>query len=135
MTAFGPALQLGGSAFAVVLIALLAWKLGLGGDRRLRDEATARRLAQEAVWGFEATEITLDRAGIGALLRDADGRVMLLRRHGAHFAARLLDRSADARLDRQFLTIATPDRSFGKITLDLGTQAQVWAGSFRRLGD
>ena len=85
--------------------------------------------------GFDATEVTLDRAGIGALLRDADGRVMLIRRHGARFAARLIDRDADTRLDRNFLTIATSDRRFGKVTLDLGPQAQVWAGSFRRLGN
>lgn len=127
--------MLAGSALAVLLLALLASQLGLGGDPRLRDEAAARSIAEAAVCGFDATEVTLDRAGIGALLRDADGRVMLIRRHGARFAARLIDRDADTRLDRNFLTIATSDRRFGKVTLDLGPQAQVWAGSFRRLGN
>jgi hypothetical protein len=59
---------------------------------------------------------------------------MLLRRHGVHFAARLLERHDGIRLDRQFLTIGTGERTFGTVTLDLGEQAQVWAGSLRRLG-
>jgi hypothetical protein len=126
--------QFAGSALAVLLLAWLAARMGLGGDVRLRDEAAAHRLAGAAVQGFDPVEIALDRAGIGALMRDTHGRVMLLRRHGAHFVARLLDSHAGARLDRNFLTITTSDARFGTVTLDLGTQAQVWAGSFRRLG-
>jgi len=130
----GALILLAGSTVAVVLLALLARALGLGGDPRLRDEAAVRAIAEAAVCGFEPVEMAIDRAGIGALLRDAQGRVMLIRRHGAHFAGRLLDRRTDARLNHNFLTIATGERSFGSITLDLGAQAQVWAGSFRRLG-
>ena len=130
----GLALQLAASLIAILLVFQLARWLSLGGDLRIRDEETARRLAREAVCDFEAVEVALDRAGIGALLRDGQGRVMLLRRHGAHFAARLLDGHAGLQLNRNFLTIATSDRWFGKVTLDLGPAAQVWAGSFRRLG-
>lgn len=129
--------QLIQQAVSLAAILLLAWgcrMLGLGGDVRLRDEAEARKLAGEALYGFEATELALDRAGIGALLRDGQGRVMLLRRHGAHFAARLLDSHAFARLDHNFLTIGTGEKTFGSVTLDLGGRAQVWAGSLRRLG-
>lgn len=127
------AIQFGLSLAAVLLLALVAWKLGLGGDIRIRDATQARKLAREAIFGFDAIDVGLDRAGIGALLRDASGRVMLLRRHGVHFAARLLDSHGGIRLDRNFLTIGTGDTSFGTITLDLGDQAQVWAGSLRRL--
>lgn len=127
-------LQLAGSLVAILLVFLLTRWLGLGGDVRIRDEDTARRLADEAVCGFDPVDVALDRAGIGALLRDGQGRVLLLRRHGAHFAARLIDDPAGVRLDRNFLTIATGDRWFGKVTLDLGPAAQVWASSFRRLG-
>jgi hypothetical protein len=130
----GLALQLAGSLVAILALFLFARWLGLGGDVRLRDEETARRLAQEAIFGFRPVEIGLDRAGIGALMRDAEGRVLLLRRHGTHFAARLLDDHSGVQLNRNFLTIATGDRWFGKVTLDLGPAAQVWAGSFRRLG-
>jgi hypothetical protein len=126
-------LQVVGSLVAILGLAALAWKLGLGGDVRLRDAETARRLADEALCGFEPVEVALDRAGIGALLRDRQGRVMLLRRHGAAWAARLLDSHVHARLDRQFLTVATTEKTFGAVTLDLGSDAQAWAASLRRL--
>ena len=127
-------LVLAGSLVAVALLVGLTRLLGLGGEPRIRDVDHARELAGEAVFGFEAVEIGLDRAGYGALLRDAGGRVLLLRRHGTHFAGRLLDRQTQARLDRNFLTVEPADRFFGTVTLNLGREAQVWAGSFRRLG-
>lgn len=129
------AYQLAGSVIAILIVALLASKLGLGGDVRLRAVAEARELATLSVSDFDPVDIALDRAGIGALLRDRSGRILLLRRHGAQFAARLLDSHAFTRLDRNFLTIGTGERTFGQITLDLGEQAQVWAASLRRLGN
>ena len=126
--------QFAASLAAILALAALSRWLKLGGDERLRDEAFARRLAGEAIDGFDPVAIAVDRAGIGALARDAHGRVMLLRRHGARWAARLLDSHAHARLDRQFLTVATGERTFGAITLDLGGEAQVWAASLRHLG-
>ena len=128
----GQALHFVGSLAAILLLAWLARRLGLGGDPRLRDPEEAKRLAGEALCGFEAQDVVLDRAGIGALLRDSAGRMLLLRRHGVHWVARLLDSHAGVRLDRSFMTIATGDKSFGAITLDLGDQAQAWAGSLRR---
>ena len=126
-------IQMGASLFAILALAWIALKLGLGGDSRIRDEAHLRELAEEALYGFEPMEIAIDRAGLAALARDADGRVMLLRRHGAHFASRLLDGHAHVRLDRQFLVVGTSDRRFGEITLDLGDDAPAWAASLRRL--
>lgn len=129
----GEALQFGGSLLAILALAWFARKLDLGGDRRIRDEADLRELAEEALYGFEPVEIAIDRAGLAALARDDDGRVMLLRRHGAHFAARLLDGHANARLDRNFLIVGASDWRFGEVTLDLGEQAAAWAASLRRL--
>ena len=129
----GQALQFVGSLAAILLLAWLARRLGLGGDPRLRDPEEAKRLAGEALCGFDAQDVVLDRAGIGALLRDSAGRMLLLRRHGVHWVARLLDSHAGVRLDRSFMTIATGDKTFGAITLDLGDQAQAWAGSLRRI--
>jgi len=127
--------QLGGSLVAIILLAWLAGVLGLGGDIRLRDRDEAIALARTAICDFTPVDIVLDRAGIGALMRDAEGRVMLLRRHGAHFAARLIKDHEGSRLDRNLLTVATGDRFFGSVTLDLGAEAQTWAGSLRRLGE
>ena len=127
--------QIGGSLVAILALAGIARWLQLGGDVRLRDEEEARALAEAAVCGFEPVEIALDRAGNGALLRDAQGRVLLLKRHGARFAARLLSGHRDSRLDRNFLTVSTGEKRFGTVTLDLGADAGVWAASLRRLGE
>ena len=129
------AIQLGASVGLILAVTWLAHKLALGNDVRLRDDAEARALAEAAICGFHPRELALDRAGIAALVRGADGRVMLLRRHGAQFAARLLDSHADTRLDRNFLTIGTGERFYAPVTLDLGDQAQVWAASLRRLAN
>ena len=125
--------KFGGTLAAILALAGLSHWLRLGHDLRLRDADHAKALANEAVYGFTATDVALDRAGIGALLRDAQGRQMLLRRHGAMWVGRLLDGKVEARLDREFLTIGTGERTFGSITLQLGEAAQVWAAGLRRL--
>lgn len=125
--------KLGGSLVAILGLAWLASLLKLGGDLRIRDEAHARDLANEAVFGFEATDVIIDRAGMGALLKDGQGRQMLLRRHGAGFVGRLLDSRIEARLDQNFLTIGTGEKTFGTITLNLGDAAQYWAAGLRHL--
>lgn len=125
--------KFGASLVAILGLAQLARWLDLGGDLRIRDSAQARFLANAAIEGFEPVEIALDKAGIGALLRDAAGRQMLLRRHGAAWVARLLDERTEARLDRDFLTIGTGEKAFGTVTLHLGDAAGVWAAGLRRL--
>ncbi|MEO7383930.1 MAG: hypothetical protein ABIU18_03265 [Novosphingobium sp.] len=130
----GIAIQLGASLVAILAVAGLAVWLGLGGDVRLRDSDEARALARITHCGFDAVDVVLDRAGIGALLRDGEGRVMLLRRHGVHFAGRMLTDHRGIRLDHNFITVATADKNFGSVKLDLGPEAQAWAGTLRRLG-
>jgi hypothetical protein len=125
--------KLGASIIAILLLAWIARRMGLGGDVRIRDEEQARRLSDEAICGFEPVEITIDRAGIGALMRDAAGRHLLIRRHGAQFAARLLDGHTKSRLDQNFLTIGTGEKTFGKITMNLGPDAQLWAAGLRHM--
>jgi hypothetical protein len=121
------------SLLAIVLLAWVARRMGLGGDVRIRDEAHARELAEEVIGSFQATRVSLDRGRIGAILCDKEGRVMVLRRHGAHFAGRLLDGHVHSRLDRTQLSLATQDKHFGSVTLDLGDAAQTWAASLRRV--
>lgn len=130
----GIALQAIGSLAAVLLVFVIVRALGMGSDVRIADEAEARALAEEARCGFDPVDVALDRARIGALVRNATGEVMLIRRHGAKFAGRLLSSHVGARLDRGFITLSTDDPHFGSITLDLGDQAQIWAASLRRLG-
>ncbi len=127
-------LMLAGSLVTIPLLAGLTRWLGLGGDVRLRSETEARDLAAAAVCGFVAVDIALDRGGIGALLRDEQGRVLLLRRHGVHFIARMLTDHTAIRLDRHLLVIAANEPFLDPLALDLGPAAQVWAGSLRNMG-
>ena len=129
----GQLAELAGSIVAILFLAWLARRWQLGGDVRIADEAHARTLADEAHCGFDPVDVVIDKAGIAALLRDAQGRHMLIRRHGAQFAARLLDRHSESRLDQNFLTIGTGESSFGRITLNLGNEAQYWASGLRHL--
>lgn len=125
--------KLAGSIAAIVFIAWLArfWKLG--GDVRIDSEEQAREIAREALCGFEPVEIAIDKAGIAALMRDADGRHLLVRRHGVQWAGRLLDHHNEARLDQNFLTVGTGEKTFGPVTLNLGSQASHWAAGLRHL--
>jgi hypothetical protein len=126
-------LKLAGSIAAIVFIAWLArfWKLG--GDVRIGSEEHARAIAQETLCGFDPVDIAIDKAGMAALMRDADGRHLLVRRHGVQWAGRLLDHHNEARLDQNFLTISTGEKSFGSVTLHLGAQASHWAAGLRHL--
>ena len=121
------------SLAAILSVWGLARWMDLGGDVRIRDADHAAELAGQAMCGFSPEAVSLDRARVGALLRDAQGRVLVLRRHGSHFVGRLLDTHSGVRLDQGNLIIATGDARFGTITLDLGAEAQVWAASLRRL--
>ena len=126
-------LKLGGSIAAILFIAWFARFLRLGGDVRIRSEAQAREIAQETLCGFDPVEIALDKAGMAALMRDANGRHLLVRRHGVQWAGRLLDRHNDSRLDQNFLTVGTGEKTFGSVTLNLGAQASHWAAGLRNL--
>lgn len=127
----GLAIQLALSLLAILVLAWIAHRLRLGGDARIRNEEEARALADEALHGFDAVEVAVDKGGMSALCRDAEGRVLLLRRHGSHWASRLLDDRAEARLDDDRLTLATGERMFGTVTLDLGSAASSWAANLR----
>lgn len=124
-------IQLGASLAAVFFVAWLVGRLGLGDDPRIRDADHAIRLAEEAEVGFGGIEVARDRAGFAAIVRNAEGRMMLVRAHGNFFAARPIDSEAVGRLDKDFLTLTMPERSFGSVTLHLGKDAGVWASRMR----
>jgi len=126
-------IQFGGSLVAILVLAWIALKLGLGGDPQIRDEEHLRELAEEALCGFAPVEIAIGRDGHAALARDGEGRVMLLRRHGAHFASRLLDAGASVRRDGDALLVTSGDQRFGEARLELGEEATAWADRLERL--
>ena len=126
-------IQTGVSLVAVLFVAWLVKAMGLGADPRIADADHAIRLAEEAEAGFGGIEVARDRAGFAALVRNAEGRLLLVRAHGNHFAARPVDADAVGRLDKNFLILTTPDRTFGSVTLQLGKDAGMWASRMREL--
>lgn len=123
-----------GSLIAVLLLAQTARWMGLGATHeQIVDEAHAIALAEEAECGFDGISAEVDAAGYGAIVRNAAGAMMLVRAHGNRFAARRLDKSFTARLDRNRLWLQSGERSFGGVELDFGPRAGVIASRLREV--
>ncbi len=90
-------------------------------------------LAREADTAFEPETALPSSDGTAALVADHAGRVMVLRRHGAQFAARILGPGATATRADTILTVNPGDRRFGPVTLDLGDEAQAWESRINAL--
>lgn len=116
-------LQFLGSLVAILALAGLAYWLKLGPAPRLTDEAAARRAADDAVSGYEPVAIGLDRDGRAAVMRDAAGRILLLRPHGVHFAGRILTAAARVHRADTELVIDTAEKRYGSVRLELDDPA------------
>lgn len=126
------AIKFAASLVAILGIAWLARRMELGtAYERIRDDEHAIALAEEAECGFGGVAADVDAAGYGAIVRNAEGRMMLVRVHGNRFAARRIDRSFTARLDRNRLWLQSGERSFGAVELDFGSRAGVIASRLR----
>ena len=127
-------LQLLGSLAAILALAAIAWALKLGQGPVVADAEEAFGLAREADTGFDPAEAMVSQDGATAILADAKGRIMVLKRHGTHFAARLLEPGAQAACSNGILLVTPADRRFGAVRLDLGEQAQAWESRVNALG-
>ena len=126
-------LQALGSLLAILALAGLALWLKLGGAPALSGEDDARAAAADAVDGFVPHRFGIDREGRGALLEDADGRILLLKLHGNRFAGRLLEPGAHAHEHADTLRIDIGERRFGAVSLTLDDGA-YWERAINRLG-
>lgn len=106
---------LGGSLIAILLLALAARLLRLGGGR-IADEAMAMAEAEAILPGFEAGHATVASDGQAALVHGHDGSVAVLKMHGARVAARRLAR-LDAEPLPKGLRVRTGDARFGAVLL------------------
>ncbi|QIQ88290.1 MAG: hypothetical protein G9473_14060 [Erythrobacter sp.] len=127
-------LQTLGSLLAILFLAGLAALMKLGGTPRLETAADVQRTAGEVVDGFEAVETALARDGAGALACDAEGRVMLIKRHGNRFAGRILTDRARTRLDGDALEVDCGERRFGRVRLALDEPAS-WQARIDAIDD
>lgn len=129
-------LQTAGSLAAILALSALAWWLRLGGAPLLSDDAAVRRAADEVETGFAPDTIARDNQGRAALARDAQRRIILIKRHGNRFAGRILTSAAKARLRKDLgqttLELDCGEARFGKVFLDL-SDADAWAASINAL--
>jgi hypothetical protein len=127
------AIQMGGSLIAVFALGWLARWMQLGGDTRITDKGHAARIAHEGIYGFAAVDAAIDRAGYSALVRDAQGRHVLIMVKGNKFVTRLVTPPIEGRLDQKLLTIDLGEPDCPPVTLNLGEKAQYWASGMRHI--
>jgi len=127
-------IQTAGSLVAILALAGLAWWMKLGGNPALDSDAAVRRAAGEVEDGFAPVATAHD--GKAALARDAQGRIMVIKRHGNRFAGRVLGPAASARLwqDRgeAALEVDPGEARFGTVFCDI-PDAQAWADAINRV--
>lgn len=125
------------SLIAIFALAGLAWWLELGRVPRLQNEHDARDAANEAVDGFDASRVGIDKHGRGALLEAQNGDILLLKPHGNFFAGRLLGPSSSHSLEGPHMVVTSGERRFGSMKLELD-DPPYWAkalGWLRRRDD
>ena len=109
------AITLAASLVAILLLAGAAWLLRLGHDTRI-DEAEAAAAAEGALAGFEAADVVVAADGAGALAIGGDGRLALVKCHGARAAVREVRWSA-VRTTAAGVEVETGERRFGTVSL------------------
>lgn len=131
-------LQTAGSLVAILALAGIARWLRLGGNPLLADESALRHAAGEVADGFEPVEFATTPDKAAALVWDAEGRIMIIKRHGNRFAGRVLGPDAKARLWREpgvtALEVDCGEPRFGKVFLDL-PDPEAWADAINRLDE
>lgn len=125
-------IQLAGSLVAILALAGIARWLKLGKPVPISSLDEARLAAKEAVHGFDAIELAVDRDGRGAILRDTAGRILLLKQHGNKFAGRILGGHARAAAKGNLLNIESGEKRFGVIAI-LVDGAPKWADAINQL--
>jgi hypothetical protein len=133
MTASPFLIQFAVSLGAIFALAGLCLWLGLGRDPRLESTREARELADQVHSGFVAETCAIDTAGKAALLRDAEGKMILLKAHGGHFAGRLLELGSHAEAAAGGILVTSAEPRFGgaHMTID---NAQDWAAAINAIG-
>jgi hypothetical protein len=126
-------IQLVVSLAAVLALGWLARWMGLGGDVRIADQSHAIRIAYDGIYGFAGVDAAIDRAGYSALVRDAQGRHVLIIVKGNKFVTRLVTPPIEGRLDHKLLTIDLREPDCAPVTLNLGDKAQYWASGLRHI--
>ena len=107
---------LGGSLAAILALAGAAWGLRLGRDVRIASPEEAADAADHALAGFVTANAVVGADGAGALAIGEDGRVAVMKRHGARIAVREIGWSA-MRATPEGMVVETTERRFGPVAI------------------
>lgn len=127
-------LQTAESLIAILVLAGIAYWLKLGGTPLLVSQEAVRRAAQEVHDGFEAVEIACDAQGHAALARDANGHIVVIKRHGNRFAGRVLGLDAAAWVAEGQLEVYPGEERFGTVFLTI-PDAEAWADAINEIDE
>ena len=114
---------LGGSLVAILALAGIAAWLKLGGDPL--DEAAALDAAGDMLPGFVPEAVLLGSDGAAALARGCEGRVAVMKVHGAQPAVRELLRPVGLGTTSDGIVVRSGDRMFGDVVLQGRALAEV----------
>ena len=106
---------LGGSLVAVMALAGIAAWLKLGGEPL--DEAAALDAAGDMLPGFVPEAVLLGSDGAAALVRGVEGRVAVVKVHGAQPAVREIKRPIGLGTTSDGIVVRSGDRTFGDVVL------------------
>lgn len=110
-------LMLAGSGAAVLVLGLVAWALKLGRKApMMRSPEEAMRAAEGAMPGFVAIDGVVGEDGRAGLALGEDGRLVVVKTHGARAAARTVA-WGEVRQDYDGLIVDTGERRFGRVLL------------------
>ena len=130
------AIETAASLVAILALTGMALWLKLGGRPVLADEAAVRRAAGEVEDGFEPVAMCFDASGAAALASDSAGRIMVIKRHGNHWAGRVLGPATRAIVWRDpghtGLEVDPGESRFGTVFLEL-PDPEAWAETINRL--
>lgn len=123
-----------GSLATILALFALARGMKLGGKPSIDGEDTAKSIADQVEDGFEANRVSISRKRDAALLRESAGRIMVIKRHGGHFAGRILTSRASAHEEVDAIVVdpGSAEKQFGPVRLSLDDAAS-WADAINRL--
>lgn len=102
----------------IIILAVTALVRGLRlGEVRLESRAQAFDWAAKNVPFFAPVDAIISEDGQGALVSDANGRIVLIKRHGAKFAGRLLERPLDIAREGPIWCVGSGDQQFGRVRM------------------
>ncbi|KEO87758.1 hypothetical protein EH31_06275 [Erythrobacter longus] len=120
------------SLIAILALFALARAMKLGGQPKLTDKGSVAFAAGEVEDGYVAERVAIARGGDAALARNAEGRIMVIKRHGNRFAGRVLTPEAKVREEVDAIIIDCDDVRFGKVRLSIDDPG-IWVDAINRL--